>query len=339
MKQEEYLEQLLELQRVGDQQLVMEDAEIAACLEAAEQLSHLQEIAVPTEMAARIEHSLRARVRSSDARQQNGRMFLDKTDISPRSRSAQARRTPKHRAWTAMLGMAAVLVLAFAGLLALSAHSQPGHDHPPVDSKQLEPRTTPTPTSTSQNPVSTDIARLQSALDDLRTAVADRRGDSAIQSALKTVATRTDECRNAVAALPSGSQRATAQQDLNNALAQENQTVRQLLNQVDWSIRLLFTQQLGTLGALVPTVTHAGVHTQSNGTLLITLTGMHFASQAVFMLNGKPVGTVSRVTAGQLVATIRASQWLPGSHVLGILNPDGTAAQFVFRGGSNSGDE
>ena len=146
-------------------------------------------------------------------------------------------------------------------------------------------------------------------------------------------------CRSAVAALPDGSQRTSAQQDLTNVLAQEDQTVRQLLPQLDWPMRLLFTQQLGKLGDPVPTVTHVTVRAQLNGTLLITLTGTHFAPQAVFVLNGKSVGTVSQVTPGQLVAIIRTSQWSSGSHALGVLNPDGTAAQRVISGGGSNIDE
>ena len=44
---------------------------------------------------------------------------------------------------------------------------------------------------------------------------------------------------------------------------------------------------MGALGDAVPTVTQVMVHPQSNGTLLITLTGTHFAPQAELIIDGR----------------------------------------------------
>jgi hypothetical protein len=103
-----------------------------------------------------------------------------------------------------------------------------------------------------------------------------------------------------------------------------------MLDQVDWPVRLAFTRQLGALGDAVPTVTQVLVHPQSNGTLLITLTGTHFAPHVELMIDGRPGGTVSQSTSQQLVAVVSTSAWSAGPHALGVRNPDGTAAQMVL---------
>ena len=69
-------------------------------------------------------------------------------------------------------------------------------------------------------------------------------------------------------------------------------------------MRLAFTQQLGALGDPVPTVTHVMVHAQSNGTLLFTLTGTHFAPHAELLIDGRSGGMVSQSTSQQLVAVV-----------------------------------
>jgi len=56
--------------------------------------------------------------------------------------------------------------------------------------------------------------------------------------------------------LPAGAEREAAELDLDRVLTQEEQTVRHLLDQVDWPVRLAFTGQLGARGDAVPTVTH-----------------------------------------------------------------------------------
>jgi len=90
--------------------------------------------------------------------------------------------------------------------------------------------------------------------------------------------------------LPAGAEREAAELDLDRVLTQEEQTVRHLLDQEDWPVRLAFTGRLGARGDAVPTVTHVIVRPQSNGTLLITLTGTHFAPDAELIIDGRPGG-------------------------------------------------
>ncbi len=317
MNPEEYVDRLIERRERGEQQLPVINDEVAASLAAAEVLTHLREIAVPPEFAGYLELYLRARARS----------FGQQTStaipvVRPVSRAGL------RRSWTAVLGFAAVLMVACISILTASARSLPGDTL--YGLKQAEYQFTLNFASGPQDRASAQIDQLRNALVDLRTVVTDGRDDDAIRLALSSVAAKTNDSRGAVAALPAGAEREAAQQDLDGVLAQEEQTVRQMLDQVDWPVRLACTQQLGALGDAVPTVTHVIVHPQSNGTLLITLTGTHFAPQAELMIDGRPGGMVSQSTSQQLVAVVSSSAWSPGPHALGVRNPDGTAAQMAL---------
>lgn len=127
------------------------------------------------------------------------------------------------------------------------------------------------------------------------------------------------------------STRGKAQQALASALTEEEQTLRQLLNSVDWPVRLALTQQLGSLGEPVPTVSNVVVRLQSNGTLLITVIGSYFAPQAQLMIDGQQIGSVNQITPTQLVADSSNVAWYRGgSYAIGVRNPDGTAAQLII---------
>lgn len=320
MKQEEFLDRLIDRHDYqGNQQPVSND-EITASLAAAEALMQLQKIDVPPKFAHRLELSIRERARSQSVLQQNGRSIATR----PLRGSAKVHLLPHRRTWVAV-GIAAMLVLAFTGLVTTFAGSLPGD--PLYNLKQARDQFILASHNNPKDHASEEIEQLHSALSDLSAMVNAGRDDNTIKQALNIVATRTNDSQKAVAALPAGSDHDTAQRNLDSALAEENQTLRHLLNQTDWSMRLDFTQQLGVLGDPVPKVTHVVVHIQINGTLLITLTGTHFAPQAQLMINGKSMGTVTQSTSGQLVAVISSSKWPPGTHAFGILNPDGTAAQ------------
>lgn len=120
--------------------------------------------------------------------------------------------------------------------------------------------------------------------------------------------------------LPAGPLREAAQRDLEGALAEEEQTLRHLLHQVEWPLGLAFTQQLGVLGDPVPTVTQVMVRRQSTGTRLITLMGTHFAPRAELLIDGRPGGSESEYPTAtgrgpqQLsVVSWRTRSWCPQS--------------------------
>jgi hypothetical protein len=327
MNPEEYLDRLIERREHGQEQLPVTNDEIAANLAAAERLAQLQEIEVPPGFASRLELAVRAR--SRDLARQNGGII---PMASPQD-SEGSQRFPRRRAWVVVLRIAAVLMLACVGILTASTRSLPGDAL--YIMKQAEHQFTLTFASAPQDRASLQIDQLRGALVDLSTVVNDGRDDDAIRLALDTVAAKTNDSREAVAALSAGPERATAQRSLDGVLAGEEQTLRHLLDHVDWPMRLAFTQQLGALGDPVPTVTHVMLRPQSNGTLLITLTGTHFAPQAELIIDGQPAGMVIQTTSEQLVAVISNSAWSPGSYAVGIRNPDGTAAQKVLNEDDN----
>ncbi len=322
MNPEEYLDRLIERRERGETQLPVTNDEVAASLAAAEILTQLQEIEVPPEFASRLELSIRARARG--LAQQNGRTVPTERPQSPVS----SHRSPRRRAWIVELGAAAVLMLVYIGMVMTYARNLPGASH--YGSKQAEQQITRTVAGDLQDRASIQIDQLRSSIVDLSTVVNDGRDDNAIKLALDIVAGKTSDSRSAVAVLPAGTGREATQRDLDGVLAMEEQTLRHLLDHVDWPIRLAFTRQLGALGDAVPTVTYVKVLTRDNGTLLITLTGTHFAPHAELIIDGRPGGTVSQSTPEQLVAVISNSTWPPGVQALGVRNPDGTAAQIVL---------
>ena len=328
MNPEEYLDRLIEKRERGEVQLPVANDEVSASLAAAEILTQLRKIDVPPKFASSLELSIRARARG--LAQQNGRTI---PLARPRS-SASSHRFLRRSSSIVVLGAAAVLILVYIFVLTAYTPSVPGD--PLYGLKRAEQQFTRTFAGDPLDRAIVQIDQLRSSLVDLNTVVNDGRGDDAIRLALDIVAVKTSESRRAVAVVPAGTGREAAQQELDSALAVEEQTLRHLLDHVDWSIQLAFTKQLGALGDPVPTVTHVMVFTQSNGTLLIILTGTHFAPHTELIIDGRPGGMASQITSEQLAAVISSSTWSPGAHALGVRNPDGTAAQIVFNGGYGS---
>lgn len=321
MNSEEYLDRLLEMHEHGEVLIPVANDEVVACLAAVEELTQLQKIDVPPEFAGHLELYIRGRARG--LARQNDRSV----SIARHQNFAGSQRFQMRRAWIAVLGIAAVLVLACAGVLTASARSLPGDALYSV--KQAEDQFNLTLASDPRNRASVQINQLHNSLVDLRTVVNDKRDDGAIRFALNIVTAKTNNSRAAVAMLPAGSERNAAQQGLNGVLAEEEQGLRQLLELVDWPVRVAVTRQLGALGDPVPTLTRLMVSVQTNGSRLITLTGTHFAPHVELIINGRPVGILSS-TSQQLIAVVSNSAWSAGEHTFGVLNPDGTAAQLAL---------
>lgn len=324
MHPEEELDHLLDEHTLRGSQFSPSDDEIAVSLAAAKRLVQLQELAPPTRFAHRLEGEIRARTHSQRVSQriEAGRLipFSPSQGILP-----QPPRPRKRRAWVATLGAVAVLLIAFASLLTLSAHSLPWN--PLAGWKPAQNQGTLLSGADAQNHANAAIGQLRSSLADLTTVVNEGRDNHAIRQALDMVSGWTSTSREAVSALLPGPTLQATQQSLNKALAEEDQTLRLLLGRVDFSMKVAFTRQLGVLGDPVPRVIHVTVRAQSTGTFLITLTGVDFASGAQFMIEGKPAGTVIQRSASLLVAVVSSARWSSDTPTVGMLNPDGTAAQ------------
>lgn len=326
MKPEEYLDRLIESREQGLEPFLITDDKVAAGLAAAQMLGRLNELDVPPDFARRLERTIRLRTRER-AYENNGSLpTTNPLQPVPRtSRSLRPRRPSLRHAWIAALGIAAALMLACIGILTVSARSLPGD--PLYGLKQATEQFRLNFSSSPQDRVNDQIDQLHSSLVDLNTVVSSGRSDDAISIALNAIADNTKSARESVAALPPGPDHDTAQQNLQNAISEEDQTLRGLLNQVDWSIKVAFTAQLGALGDPVPTITHVSTLIQSNGTLLITLTGTHFAPGARLVIDGQPAGTVTGDTQDQLTVILNNAAGLSDRHGIGVINPDGTAAQ------------
>ena len=336
MNPEEYLDRLIELHEQGELHVPAED--FAAGLVAAETLAQLKGISIPNEFANNLELSIRVHARNLKEQNRGNISFAQShilSDQNHRTLPPVQSRSPvnpqplfKRRAWITFLRVAAVLVIAGVGILTASARSQPGDAL--YGLSQAEKQFALTFAGATQNHANFQIDQLRSAIVDLKTAVNEGRDDGTIRLALDTVATKTNDSQKAVAALQVDSVREEAQRSLSSTLAEEEQVLHLLLNNVDWPLRLAFTQQLGTLGEPVPTVTNIVVHTQNNGTLLLTLSGTHFAYQAQLMIDGLQNGKVSQSTPTQLIAVSSNAVSSSGTYAIGVRNPDGTAAQFII---------
>jgi predicted Zn-dependent protease len=332
MKPEEYLDRLIEIREHGLEPPPAANDEIAAGLAAAQALARLNEIDIPPDFASKLELSVRLRARElahqNDRSLSTTRPLRISRPLRPTRPLRQQRPQPR-RAWIAALGIAAMLALACFGILTVSAQSLPGD--PFYGLKQAAEQFKINFASSAQDRISAQIDQVHSTLADLNTVVNNRRGDDAINVALNTLNDKTKSAQAAVAALPAGTNRDSAQSNLNSVLSEEDQTLRHLIQQVDWSTRLAFTRQLGALGDAIPTVTRVTILVQSNRTLLITLTGTYFAPGARLVIDGQPAGIVTGNTQVQLTAVLSNTTGLFGQHEIGVLNPDGTAAQITYR--------
>ncbi len=335
MNREDHLDHLIEQRLHGRFSPVPENDDDSARIGAAEALAQLNEIEVPPDMAARIEARIRAKARAH----RNGRIVMIEGGPRP---SADARRPLYRRPWMIALTAAAVVVLACVGVLRAASASLPGDFLYGV--KQFEQQIALTTTNNPADRARLQISNLQGDISDLEAEVSQGRSDDDITQALSVVATETRDSQAAVASLPAGAERDAIQQSLEETLGNERATLYQLLPSVDWSMRLAFTQQLGVLGAPVPTITQVTAVEGSNDAWTVRLTGTNFASGAHVLINGTPRGTVRQNTSTELVVEVNGSDWPGGTYTVGVLNPDGTAAQITQKGddqhgGSNDGDD
>lgn len=331
MKREDELDALIEGQYYQGGWRLVRDDEFANSLAAAAKLANLREIDVPVDFTCRLEASLRARARGLPRSISPFPQTRSTVPHVQRQGASRARRAFGRRALVAVIGIVAMLVAACTGLLTASANSLP--DGPLYGLKQVEDQVRLTFASDPQTRAYTQMDVLRGALEDLKTEVNDGHSDAAITQALHIVASRTQASQQAVAALPTGSERDAGQQNLDRLLVSEDQTLRHLLAHADWSLRVLFTKQLGVLGDPVPAVTRVTISLQLDGTLLVTLNGVYFASQAEFIVDGQPGGTMLRSNSRQMIVVLTRAALSPAihPHTFGVLNPDGTAAQGIPR--------
>ena len=325
MRREKQFDQLLEQRRNGMVQLSELRAEDAVRMAAAESFASLNDIAIPPDVAQRIE----ARVRNRTAALQAERQVVQQHRSPLREVS---RRPVMRRAWIAAFAAAVVLLLTFLGITTVAANSLPGDTLYGI--RQLEQHVALAWTGDQSAHASLQLTQLQQAIADLSTVVSKHRSDAAISEALATVAADTQASQKAVHGLPAGKPRVALEQTLANTLFDERTSLHRLLPQVGWESHVAFTRQLGALGEAVPSITGVTVSWDSGDTLTLTINGKNFAPGARLVIDGSSRGIVLQ---GSTTTTLRISVHTSDMHYhmmsnIGVVNPDGTAAQFAYSG-------
>jgi hypothetical protein len=328
MTPEEQLDRLIEARKRGALLRPAGEDVLNARLDAADALLHLREIEVPADFADELEVRLRQRIRSLNGSAQH-LPFVPR----PTSRETRAPRM-MGRAWVTALTLVATLVLACVGAFSAAASSRPGDLF--YGLKQAGQGVSLILATDPQGKTQVTLSHLQSAVADLSAEVNSGYSDDHVLQALAVVSAKTNESKAAVDALPAGPDRDAAQQALASALADEDQTLRQLLPKLDWPLRVAFTIQLGALGDGVPTITQVTVKHQSNSTFTVTITGSNFTPQTQVLLNSQLKGTITSQNSTQLVVLY---YWAGERHSIGVLNPDGTAAQATLTTGDDEGGD
>ncbi len=323
MNPEDRLDHLLRRQPIDPGEISAREAEM---LDAAADVEALRGIRVPSDFAARLETRLRARARElqSGAAQPpslNGR-HPRKGVFPPSAR----------RIFIAAGSALALLLVMGIALFAASANSLPGDWLYGI--KQLRNQIALSQAHTPADRARLSIQQLLDALGDLRAEVREGRGDSDILQALAVVHTQTHNAQAAVAAIPAGRERTQEQQALAAAIADEQSLLRNLLASAHWPVRVALTTQLGATGAVVPAISSVNVIFTGSGQAIITISGAHFASGALVLLDNAPLGQVQAFAPDHLILKLPANDLSPGSHVIGVQNPDGTAAAYGFTAGS-----
>lgn len=317
MNREEQLDYLIDRRQQEQVQAAEVTNELHVRLAAAEMLIPYQKMEVPPAVAQGIEQSMRKHIQ-----RQTQITAPVHFPASPQLLKSPRR---KRRLFMPFLSAAILLILLGMGAFTAMVHALPGD--PLYGARQKGDQFVLIFAASPSDRAKETISQLQGALTDLETVVGDGRSSDAVQQALQTVIIQTKTAQAAVAALATGSVRASVEPDLMNALRSENQTLRALLNNVNWSTRLAFTQQLGVIGQSVPMIKQVSISQQSNDTLIVTITGAHFAPQARLVIDGQSRGTTSQQTLTELVETISQEDWQSDTALIGVLNPDGTAVQ------------
>ena len=330
MNREDQFDHLIE-QHLHDSPWHPANDEDAALLAAAETIELLNDLEVPPALAARVEQRLRARLNS----QQNGHIRSSERNrhsrpVEPLPQQASSRRRGLLRsAWIAALSAAAVLLL-FLGVNRVAANSLPGD--PLYGLKQIQQQMALSNASGPANRANVQITQLRSALADLESEVNSGRSDADVSAALQVVASDTQASQAAVNAVPASSEHDAVAQTLANVMQTEQDTLYRLLGNLHWSVRLAFTQQLGALGVQVPQVSQVKVISNSHDTLTLQVTGVNFVPGTQLVINGASRGTITQLTSTTLVVVIPESAWPEDTHTVGVVNPDGTAAQVTVSG-------
>ena len=227
---------------------------------------------------------------------------------------------------SAVLGLCVLICLLSTSLLALAAQvSDPANPLYAIGrwERHLQGQF-------SRNPADQASQDLQGARDQLNTlaSLADSNHEGAYRQALLDLDQQLDTTASAIDALPAGLQRDQLASELADLKTDAIHVLRGLLPRLELPERLATTDELGRLGDTVPTLTRATLilPAHPNGRATIRLEGSHILAGAQLLVNGKVMEASGTVQQGQVIFV---AIWKGDQHPqsLGVLNPDGTAAQ------------
>ena len=282
---------------------------LARCLQAAHQLQ------VDADFARQLERRMLRRHAELQLKQANAR----------RSCFSLFR---AHPAFGAMLGLCLLFLLLSTGVLALASQvSNP--DNPLYAVKRWEQHLQISLASSAGDQASLD---LQFARDRLTTlsSLADPVHTEVYLQALTELDQQLNSAASAINGLPPGSQHNQLANELTGLKSDTIRVLRDLLARLALPGRLATTDELARLGASVPHLI-SGTLTlpaKSTGHATISISGNGIQPGAQLLVDGKPTGVTGTLQSGQINFTLN---WNDNQHPqsLGILNPDGTAAQIT----------
>lgn len=255
---------------------------------------------------------------------------LDPTiaDLPEAPRRSTTRRTRVSRSRVFWQGIAAaVVLLVCGGTLSVAAFANPGS--PLYALRQLEGHVGVPSAPSAADRARQQLSAANNALTALTAVVTQHGGDAAYAQALASLRTDEATAANTLNSL-TPSDRAQLLPQLQDLQARERSALHGALAQVGWDNRLATTQALGDLGETIPQITSAvatQVTTDGGSFWRVELRGSGFAPGAALVINGQRVDVVSDGSATTLSATIEASAIGGQPITLGVVNPDGGAAQ------------
>lgn len=224
------------------------------------------------------------------------------------------------------LGLCLLLLLLGTGVLAVAAQiSNP--DNPLYKVKRWEQHVQISLASSSGNQAELDLQFARDRLGMLAN-LADPAHQGAYQQALMDMDQQISAAANAINAVPAGAYHARLASELAALQVDARHILRGLLSQLSLPERLQTTGELGRLGDNVPLLKSVEIllPAHPNGNASISISGQDIQPGAQLLVDGQLLEAHSSLQNG---SNIFVANWIGDQHphMIGILNPDGTAAQ------------
>jgi hypothetical protein len=231
-----------------------------------------------------------------------------------------------HPAWRAALSLCIIVIMLGTGVLVAAAQVT-NPDNPFYVIKQWEQQAR---VSLSGSPADQAELDLQLARDRLNSlpGLADAAHAGEYQHALSELDQQLQTAAQAINALSAGPDHTRLAGELASLQQDARHVLRGLLLQLALPERLATTNELGLLGEPVPHLAQVEItlSARPNEQATVKISGDHFQPGAQLLVDGKPVVASGVLQDGGYLFT---TDWNGAQHphTIGIVNPDGTAAQ------------